>query len=267
MTHRTATTFRKALLAATLMVLPFTAMAHGEVGDHVNHLKDNLDSYENEVGGFIERVETMVGRYSDQGADAVETGDLIERWEDVRIHAAVELNYTPVYASIWQGIYGVKEAMDQEKGIKAVRAEQKALESALWQGLGAVKMAARDQAQGGGSKDSGEKAASGSGTVDKIVTNLHEVTVEHAEGHSDEATELVHDTYMELFEGIEGALIEQDAELVEALEKDFNVTLPQLLEKGASVSEVTDQVKGMQEKLGRAQKLLKEAEENQEDVF
>ncbi|XOZ32999.1 hypothetical protein ACMDCT_12350 [Halomonadaceae bacterium KBTZ08] len=267
MKHRTVTTFRSALLAATLVALPLTASADGEVGDHVNHLKSNLDTYESDVSRFVERVDTMVGQYSEQGADAVETGALIELWEEVKIHAAVEVNYAPVYAKIWQGIYGMKEAIDQEKSLEAVRAEQKALKSALWQGLGAVKMAARHQAKGGHSEQSSESEGSASATVDQIVANLDEVTVEHAEGETEEATELVHDTYMELFEGIEGALIEQDAELVESLEKDFNVTLPQLVEKGASVSEVTDQVDAMKEKLARTRKLLKEAEESQGDVF
>jgi len=67
--------------------------------------------------------------------------------------------------------------------------------------------------------------------------------------------------------GIEGALIEQDAELVEDLEKDFNVALPKLIENGAPVSEVGDYVKAMKEKLNRAQKPLEEGEKNKKDVF
>ncbi|MEQ6885439.1 hypothetical protein [Salicola sp. Rm-C-2C1-2] len=267
MKNHTFTAFRGVLLAAALVALPFTAAADGEAGDHVKDLKSHLGNYESEVNRFVERVEKLVGRYAEQGPDAAETDDLIELWEQVRIHSAVEVNQAPVYASIWQGIYGVKEAIDQEKDIATVRAEQKALESALWQALGVVKMAAQHQADGGHDDDSTESSASGSATVDEIVAQLDEVTVEHAEGETEEATELVHDTYMNLFEGIEGALIEQDAELVESLEKDFNVTLPKLLENGASVSEVTNRVDAMKDKLARAQELLKKAEESQGDVF
>jgi len=28
--------------------------------------------------------------------------------EEVKFHAAIEVNYVPAYAAIWQGIYGVK---------------------------------------------------------------------------------------------------------------------------------------------------------------
>ena len=72
---------------------------------------------------------------------------------------------------------------------------------------------------------------------------------------------------MERFEGIEGALIEQDASLVEALEKDFNVTLPQAIENGKSVDEVRGIIDDMKQKLGKAQTLLEKAEQNRKDVF
>lgn len=265
MNNRAMMTVSSALLAAALMLQPLNAVADGEVGDHVNDLKAHVGGYEDEVVRFTNRVDEMVETYADEGAGAVETDDLIDLWEEVRFHSAIEVNYVPVYASIWQGIYGVKEAIDNEQDVATVRAAQQDLDAALWQGLGAVKLAAKNQAEGEGEQK--DSQSSGSGTIDQINTNLDQVTVEHAEGATEEATELVHDTYMNLFEGIEGALIEQDAELVETLEKDFNVTLPQLLEDGASVSKVTDQVKAMKEKLARAQELLEKAEESQGDVF
>ena len=253
-------------LAVSVGFASTSALASGEIGEHVQNLKSNLGTYEQDVGRFTDRLDTMAAAYAENGPDAVETDQLIELWEEVKLHAAVEVTYVPVYASIWQGIYGFKEAVDNDSGIERVRAEKAALEAALWQGLGAVKMASKHQASGGSNKGQ-EADSAGSDPVDRIITNLEKVTVEHAEGETEEATELVHDTYMEIFEGIEGALIEQDAELVESLEKDFNVTLPQQLEKGAPVSEVTAQVDAMKEKLSRAQELLQKAEESQGDVF
>ena len=253
------------VLAASVGLTSTSAVASGEIGDHVEDLKGHLSTYEGDVSRFTDRLDDMTSAYADQGPKAVETDQLIELWEEVKLHAAVEVTYVPVYASIWQGIYGYKEAVDNDSGIERVRAEQAALEAALWQGLGAVKMASRHQASGDSGDQEGESAEGD--PIDRIINNLEKVTVEHAEGESEEATELVHDTYMEIFEGIEGALIEQDAELVESLEKDFNVTLPQQLEKGAPVSEVTDQVDAMKEKLTRAQELLEKAEESQGDVF
>lgn len=253
------------VLAASVGLGATNALAHGEAGEHVEELKEHLGTYEGDVNRFTERLDAMAKTYAENGPDAVETDQLIELWEDVKLHAAVETNYVPVYASIWQGIYGFKEAVDNDSGIEKVRAEQEALEAVLWQGLGVVKMASQHQASEG-SDDEEADAAEGD-PIDRIVTNLEKVTVEHAEGETEEATELVHDTYMEIFEGIEGALIEQDAELVESLEKDFNVTLPQQIKKGAPVSRVTAQVDAMKEKLMRAQELLEKAEESQGDVF
>ncbi len=270
MANRSMMTVSSVLLAAALMFQPLSALADGEVGDHVNDLKAHLSDYESEVTRFTDRVDRMVETYASDGAGAVETDALIDLWEEVRFHSAIEVNYVPVYAKIWQGIYGVKEAIDNEQDVATVRSAQQSLNAALWQGLGAVRLAAKNQAAGkasGGGDQAQNSPTSGAGTIDQIMTNLDQVTVEHAEEATDEATELVHDTYMNLFEGIEGTLIEQDAELVEALEKDFNVTLPQLLENGASVSKVTEQVDAMKDKLARARKLLKKAEENQGDVF
>ena len=81
------------------------------------------------------------------------------------------------------------------------------------------------------------------------------------------ATSIVHDTYLHRFEGVEGALIEQDAALVEDLEKDFNVTLPKALEGKSSVDDVRKVVESMQVKLDKAKSLLEEAEKKRKDVF
>ena len=78
---------------------------------------------------------------------------------------------------------------------------------------------------------------------------------------------MLHDTYLQRFEGIEGALIELDAELVEDLEKDFNVTLPQAISKDTSVDNVRAVVETMQVKLDKARSLLVKAEESRKSVF
>ena len=72
---------------------------------------------------------------------------------------------------------------------------------------------------------------------------------------------------MHLFEGVEGTLIEQDANLVEVLEKDFNVTLPQAISGNKTVNQVREVVVDMQTKLTRAQTLIEKAEKSRKDVF
>lgn len=266
--------FPKTILRCSLllfaMVLPVSgAWASGEIGDHVNNLKAHIGEYEKNVEWFMGRVDGMVETYAAKGGDAVDTGKLIDWWEaDLKYHAAIETQYPPLYASIWQGIYGVKQAIEQGQSADAVRAQRDALERALWQGLGAVKLAASEQASGGGKPESSTKAPqSGSATMKQIRANLDQVVDQYRDGAADEAKDLVHSTYAQLFEGVEGALIEQDADLVEDLEKDFNVTLPQLIESGAPVADVADAVDTMDKKLNRARKLLEKAERDKKDVF
>ena len=54
---------------------------------------------------------------------------------------------------------------------------------------------------------------------------------------------------------------------MEALEKDFNVTLPKTIADNKSVDEVRDVVTDMQTKLDRAKGLIEKAEKNRKDVF
>jgi hypothetical protein len=175
----------------------------------------------------------------------------------------------PVYASIWQGLYGIKMAIDNKKPASEVRKQQQAMNNALWQGLGAVKLAAKFQQKGllDSVKATATKEMTQSATIDEIKHKLDRVVAKYAERLSDEATNIVHDTYLHLFEGVEGTLIEQDAKLVEVLEKDFNVTLPQAISNNKSVDEVRDVVVDMQTKLSRAQTLIEKAEKARKDVF
>ncbi|MDZ7661424.1 hypothetical protein [Thiohalophilus sp.] len=253
-----------AAFAAVLVSGP--AQASGEIGDHVKDLKAHINEYTDEVHWLLEKVHGIVATYKEQGATAARPTQLVDHWEAVKFHAAIETNYVPLYANIWQGLYGLQEAIQKEKPIAEVRRQQAALEQALWQSLGAVKLAAKFQTEGR-TPSGGGKAMGPVATIDAIKHNLSEVVIEFAEKEYDEAKELVYETYQTRFEGIEGALIEQDAELVEDLEKDFNVTLPQQLNADGSMEAVKQIVDAMQKKLDRARELLKQAEKNKRDVF
>jgi|TARA_B100001063_G_C16771214_1_gene561725 hypothetical protein len=255
------------LLASAFMAQP--VLANGPIGEHVNHLQANLKSYAEEVEWMVGKVDTMVSDYDKKGVKAVKTDDLIEYWESVKFHSAIETNYVPVYASIWQGIYGVKMAIENGKPAAEVRKEQEAMNIALWQGLGAVKLAAKFQQKGllESVKATATEEMTQSATIDEIKHKLDRVVAKFAERLQDEATDIVHDTYLHLFEGVEGTLIEQDANLVEVLEKDFNVTLPQAIKNGKSVDDVRNVVSDMQTKLDRAKTLIEKAEKSRKDVF
>ncbi len=254
-------------LAAGSMSLP--ALANGEITDQVNHLSDHLGDYAQEVKWLEGKYGAVVDTYANQGKGKVDTAQLIEFWEEVNFHSAIETQYVPIYASIWQGIYGIKQGIDDGADVAVVREQEQKLKQALWQALGAVKLAAQYQKQGLVDKirTTETEPTSAPAVVDDIKHRLNKVVAKYAEQLTEVATTLVHETYLQRFEGIEGALIEQDAELVEDLEKDFNVTLPQAIEKNAGVDAVRDVVEAMQTKLDRARTLLADAEKNRKDVF
>lgn len=255
------------LLVSTFVTQP--AFANGPIGEHVNHLQANIKDYSEEVEWMIAKVDTLVSNYETKGAKAVNSDDLIEYWESVKFHSAIETNYVPVYASIWQSLYGIKMAIDNNKPASEVRTQQSALNAALWQGLGAVKLAAKFQQKGvlDAVKTTATENMTQSATIDEIKHKLDRVVAKYAERLSDEATAIVHDTYLHLFEGVEGTLIEQDANLVEVLEKDFNVTLPKAISDNKTVDQVRDVITDMQTKLDRAKALIEKAEKTRKDVF
>ncbi|WP_286233670.1 hypothetical protein [Thalassotalea sediminis] len=246
-----------------------TAQANGPVGEHVNHLSKNLPTYEKEVHWLIEKVDTIVNRYEKQGAKAAHTDAVVEHWEAVKFHAAIESNYVLIYASIWQGLFAVKEAIDNEQPIEKVKKEQKTLNHALWQGLGAVKMAATFQDKGLLAEIKIREGAPTNSieALDTINTRLNSVVAKYAEKLNDTSVKMVAETYLNLFEGVEGELIALDANLVEDLEKDFNVTLPKAIKSKASVEEVRKIIAAMTTKVTKARTLIKDKAAQKKDVF
>lgn len=258
----------RALCAAILLSVAPLVSADGEVGEHVKDLAGNLDNYATEVDWLMTQVDGIVAAYEEGGLAAAKPEAVVDHWEAVDFHAAIETNYIPLYASIWQGLFGVRGAIEAEQPLEAVRIEQAKLEVTLWQALGAVKMAAKVQETGyaaSGGSDSSD--LSPVATLDEVKNNLDRVIAKYAEQLSDEAIEIVQDTYLTRFEGVEGDLIEQDADLVENLEIDFNVTLPKAIQDGMSVNDVRAVVAAMHEKIDRAKTLLSDAEANRSSVF
>lgn len=267
------TTLKKmsALLAVSVMSLSMVtghAMANGAIGDHVNNLHAHIGEYTEEVEWLESKFGGVVDAYANKDK-SLKTDALMEYWEEVDFHSAIETQYVPIYASIWQGIYGVKVAIDEGKPIDVVRHEQEKLNHALWQALGAVKLASQYQKRGlvGEVQTTEVEPTTGPAVIDDIKTRLDRVVAKYAEQLNEVATTLVHDTYLQRFEGVEGDLIAKDAALVESLEKDFNVTLPQAIYQDKGVDGVRSVVETMQSKLDKARVLLVEAEKGRKDVF
>jgi archaellum component FlaC len=256
------------LTAATLFTAPVT-FANGPVGEHVNHLSDNIETYSQEVNWLSTKVDEMISRYQQGGVEEAKPDLLVEYWEEVKFHSAIETNYVPVYASIWQGLFGLKGAIEEKASIEEIRKQQRFLEQSLWQALGAVKLAAQYQEKGLTDKVATTQANPGNSleALEAIKSRLDRVVAKYAEKLSKEAVNIVHDTYLNLFEGVEGELISLDADLVEDLEKDFNVVLPQAIQNGKSIDEVRDIVNTMKGKIDTAHSLLEKSAEERKDVF
>jgi len=257
------------LLGAAALFTAQAALANGPIGEHVNHLSDNLDNYSKEVKWLNSEVEAMITRYHEGGVEAANPELLVENWESVQFHSAIETNYVPVYAAIWQGLFGVKGALEEQESEEEIRKQQRFFAESLWQGLGAVKLAAQYQDKGLTEhvKTTQENPTNSLEALDAIDNHLNRVVAKYAEKLPKEAVTIVHDTYLNLFEGVEGELIALDANLVEDLEKDFNVVLPQAIQNGASVDDVRKVVNTMQGKLDTAHALLEKSAEERKDVF
>lgn len=253
-------------LAITLLVAG-QVRASGAIGEHVNDLSSHIDQYTQDVNWLIGKVDGIVDAYEKGGLTAAQPAAVVDHWEAVDFHSAIETNYVPLYGAIWQGLFGVRTAIENEQPVATVRAEQQKLEQALWQSLGAVKVAADYQKRGLLPTVENTEAASPMETVDIIQRNLDRVVAKYAEKLPEDAIALVQDIYLNRFEGIEGDLIALDADLVEDLEVDFNVRLQKAIQDGRTVGEVRDVVVAMQGKLDKCRALLEKAKSSRSEVF
>lgn len=257
------------LLSATVMFTSPVTFANGPIGEHVNHLSENLENYTQEVNWLNSKVAEMIDRYQQGGVEAAKPELLVDYWEEVKFHSAIETNYVPIYASIWQGLFAVKGAIEEKATVEEIHKQQRFLEQSLWQALGAVKLAAQYQDKGLIDHIATTETAPQNSleALDAVKNQLDRVVAKYAEKLPNEAVSMVHDTYLNLFEGVEGELITLNADLVEDLEKDFNVVLPQAIQNDSHLDEVRGVVNAMKEKLDTASGLLKASAEGKKDVF
>ena len=234
--------------------------ADGPVGNHVNELHDHLDEYGKEVSWLINQVDGIVTTYENQGAKQAQPEKVVDHWEAVKFHSAIESNYVPLYASIWQGLFGVRQAIENKQSIEKVRTEQRELEQALWQSLGAVKVAAQYQDQGLLQTIATREAVEPSRVLIEIKQRLDRAVAKYAERLIEDAVLMIQETYATRFESVEDVLKSLDPDLVEDIESDFHVHLPEAISSNASVDEIRDVVGRMQDNLDQGRALLKATE-------
>jgi hypothetical protein len=258
-----------ALGLAVLLVLPVEqARAHGEVDEEeLASFQEHLDDYRQDVSVLVGEVDAIVAAHAAGQDLAGRVPDLIEQWEDVGVHAVIETHATPLYPGVWQGVVALQQAVESDQSTEAVAAAGERLKAALWQGLGAVRLAASQVGTEGAAVVTETSPASGPETVRQIMADLDQAVAAYRADDLARAEALIHETYMTRFEGLEGDLIAHDPDLVTDLERDFNATLPLQMQEGAPLEEIQATVRSMKAQLETASDILASVERSRSEVF
>jgi hypothetical protein len=254
-----------------LCVLPVPqAAAHGEADEEMlAEFHEHLDDYRAEIDALRAELAPIVDGYAADKAVKPQVEALIEHWEEVQVHAAIERKATVTYPGVWQALIALQQAVEGGRPPADVRDAGERVEAALWQGFGALKLAASQVGSGTAvsAVANTDAAESGPETVDRIIADLEQAVAAYEADELGRAEGLIHETYMTRFEGLEGDLIERDPDLVTALERDFNATLPLLMQEGASMREVEVTLQSMKEQLETASTILESVERSRSEVF
>lgn len=255
----------RAAAALLAMALPALALASGDWSDVSGQFREHIDDYRAEINEMIDEAEAIASARASGEDVGARLDAYVDLWESVKVHGAIETQATVTYPGIWQGIIGLQQAAEADAAPEVFQARLEDLKAALWQGFGAVRLAASGQT--GASTEPAHDKTTPSEVVDAIVAELREAVSAYESGDTKRANELISSAYIERFEGLEGDLIEQDPDLVTDLEKDFNATLPMAMQRGEPVSEVRAELERMIADLETARQLLVQSAESRSEVF
>jgi len=244
------------------------AFGHGEVDkDMIAEFQLHLDDFREDVRHLIEELDPVVEAHAAGKDTEAAVAELIEHWEEVGLHAAVESKAMALYPGIWQAIIALQQAAGNDRSTAEVAAAAERVKAALWEGFGAVRLAASQLEDGTAPAMAVDELLSGPETVDRIIADLEQAVAAYRADELSKAESLIHQTYMSRFEGLEGDLIARDPALVSSLEKDFNATLPLLMQKGAALPEVNATLAAMKRQLETASDILEDVEQSRSEVF
>ena len=256
------------MVASFVLVPAAPALGHGEVDeDMLAEFQRHLDDYREDVEHLIEELDPILEAHAAGRDTEAAVAELIEHWEEVAIHAAIETRATVTYPTVWQAVIGLQQATAGGADDAAVEAAAERVKAALWQGYGAVRLAASQVGQASTAPRADQAPASGPETIERILADLEAAVAAYDDGEVTRAEELIHATYMNRFEGLEGDLIARDPDLVSRLEKDFNATLPLLMQQGAPAERVDEQLAAMRAQLETASRILEDVEQSRSEVF
>ncbi len=265
---RSRVTLATSLLAATLTV-PSATLATGKQAKHLADFQNHIEAYTADVRQLSQKLHTIAECYSQGKAVDAKVKAFVKAWQSVKYHMAVEKRATPLYPPIWQAIGTLQRAVKKDKAPEVVRERSERIVTALYEGLGGVKLKAHlVKAEERGEGNHGEVSSGGPEAAFEVIRKRFDrALAAYSEGNADKARAIIQKAYLERFEGLEGMLIEQDPELVTRLEEAFNAELPGLIDSGAPVKRVRGKIKVMKESLDRAETLYRKADRAEGEVF
>ncbi|MEM9157512.1 MAG: hypothetical protein AAGB46_00580 [Verrucomicrobiota bacterium] len=263
------------LLGAFATALPVAVQGNGEIDfELVAAFRENLDRFDAELVKMGVATDKIVNVYRKGESIEQASKDWIDLWEEIGFHGVVETKAPYLYPPVWVGFYSMKEVADKKGPVQDMRKAAEQTKAALWQGLGGLRVLAQttkaedDVIPALGAHDHHHSDIDpNEKPVEAILEALEHAVEEYAEGHADDAGKLVFNAYMDIFEHLEGDLIESDADLVTALELDFNAGLPLIFKKDGAIEEAKAKVQEMTEKLLKAKTLLEEKAASRSSVF
>ena len=135
------------------------ALAHGEFDEEqLAEFHEHMDDFLDEIEELVADVDAIVSK---DRAGKADVDALIEHWEEVGVHAVIEIRATVTYPDIWQGIVLLQQAVEAGDSGN-IAAAGGSLKAAFWQSFGAVRLAA-SQVRSGTSATTVENETSASG--------------------------------------------------------------------------------------------------------
>ena len=268
------------VLLGAFIFSPHTAVqASGEPDMKlVANFSEHFETFDTELAKMCLATDRIVKEYAN--GDSIENSSKawVDTWESVGVHGVVEVKAPYLYPPVWIGFYGMKGVADKNGSAEEMYAVGESTKAALWQGLGGLRALANatsietesrhdheheDQGQDAnyGGIDPDEKP------IEAILANLEAAVDAYAHNDAEKASKIVFNTYMEIFEHLEGDLIEADADLVTTIELEFNAGLPLVFKNGGSVADARAKLAEMTKSLNQAKKLLSKIQSDRSSVF
>ena len=271
--------FTMVLLGAFMFSPHAAVQASGEPDMNlVANFSEHLGTFETELTKMCLATDRIVKGYANGESIEDSSKAWVDTWESVGVHGVIEVKAPYLYPPVWIGFYGMKGVADKKGSAEEMYAIGENTKAALWQGLGGLRVLAdatigETESHHDHGHDDQQQDANYGGVdpdeepIEAILANLEAAVDAYAHNEVEKASKIVYVTYMEIFEHLEGDLIEADADLVTTIELEFNAGLPLIFKNGGSVADARAKLAEMTKSLNQAKKFLSKIQSERSSVF